>query len=135
MRWAGFSPGAWDHPFAEPWLSWWGDDSPYHHPVFVLTHHPRPPVPMQGGTTFHFLDSGIEPALEQAFAAADTVKQYRRAGVNDELHLAIIPIVLGGGAGSSTSSAASPIATRWSIPSAPRRSTCGSPSGRPDTSS
>jgi len=93
----------------DPWLGWWGDDPPFHHPVFVLTHHPRPPVNMQGGTTFHFVDDGIEAALEQAFAAADsadvriggggaTVQQYLRAGLVDRLHLAIVPVLLGAGA-------------------------------------
>lgn len=93
----------------EPWNGWWGDDPPYHHPVFVLTHHPRPPLPMDGGTTFHFVDGGITEALERAAAAADgqdvrigggaaTVQQYLRAGLVDELHLAIVPVLLGGGA-------------------------------------
>jgi dihydrofolate reductase len=53
------------------WTGWWGDNPPYHHPVFVLTHHPRPPITMQGGTTFHFLDDGIEAALDRALEAAD----------------------------------------------------------------
>src|SRR3989441_7668137 len=97
--------GAWD---GEQWTGWWGDDPPFHHPVFVLTHHPRPSVTMQGGTTFHFVDDGIEAALERAFNAADgadvrvgggaaTVQQYRRAGLIDEMHLAIVPILLGSG--------------------------------------
>ncbi len=82
----GPSRGSWT---GDPWLGWWGDDPPFHHPVFVLTHHPRPPVTMQGGTTFHFVDDGIEAALAQAFTAAGgadvrigggaaTVQQYRR---------------------------------------------------------
>jgi len=92
----------------DEWTGWWGDNPPYHHPVFVLTHHPRPPLSMQGGTTFHFVDDGIEAALEQAIAAADgrdvgigggaaTIQQYLRAGLIDELHVAIVPILLGGG--------------------------------------
>jgi dihydrofolate reductase len=92
----------------EQWRGWWGDDPPYHHPVFVLTHHPQDPIEMQGGTTFHFVDAGIEAALEQAFAAADgadvrlgggvsTVQQYLRAGLVDELHLAVSPVLLGDG--------------------------------------
>ena len=96
--------GAWD----EPWNGWWGDDPPYHHPVFVLTHHPRPPLAMAGGTTFHFVTGGIEAALDAAFTAAQgrnvrlgggaaTIKQYLRAGLLDELHLAIVPILLGSG--------------------------------------
>ena len=92
----------------DAWRGWWGDEPPYHHPVFVLTHHPRGPIPMQGGTTFHFVDGGIEAALEQAFDAADgkdvrlgggmsTIQQYLRAGLIDEMHVAIVPVLLGGG--------------------------------------
>ena len=92
----------------EEWKGWWGDDPPYHHPVFVLTHYPRPPVPMEGGTTFHFVDDGIRAALAQATEAAGgqdvrlgggpaTVRQYLRAGLVDELHVAIVPILLGAG--------------------------------------
>jgi dihydrofolate reductase len=92
----------------EDWRGWWGDDPPYHHPVFVLTHHPHDPIEMQGGTTFHFVDAGIEAALEQAFAAAggadvvlgggaSTIQQYLRAGLVDELHVAVSPVLLGGG--------------------------------------
>jgi dihydrofolate reductase len=92
----------------DQWTGWWGDDPPFHHPVFVLTHHPRPSITMQGGTTYHFVDDGIEAALQGAFEAADgddvrlgggsaTIQQYLRAGLVDELHLAIVPILLGGG--------------------------------------
>lgn len=92
----------------EQWNGWWGDDPPFHHPVFVLTHHPRPPVAMDGGTTFHFVTDGIEAALEQALRAADgadvrigggasTVQQYLSAGLVDELHVAIVPVLLGAG--------------------------------------
>lgn len=92
----------------ESWTGWWGPNPPYHHPVFVLTHHPRPPLPMEGGTTFHFVDDGIEAALDRAFEAAGgadvrlgggvaTIQQYLRAGLVDELHLAVIPILLGSG--------------------------------------
>jgi dihydrofolate reductase len=92
----------------ESWSGWWGEEPPYHHPVFVLTHHPRPPLEMQGGTTFHFVDQGIEAALEQAFAAAGgqdvrigggaaTVQQYLRAGLVDAMHLVISPVLLRGG--------------------------------------
>jgi dihydrofolate reductase len=92
----------------ESWRGWWGDDPPYHHPVFVLTHHARPPLQMGGGTTFHFVTDGIEAALQQAQAAAgdldialgggaSTIRQYLRAGLLDELHVAIAPILLGGG--------------------------------------
>lgn len=90
------------------WTGWWGDDPPFHHPVFVLTHHPRPPVTLRGGTTFHFVDEGIEAALARAFEAgggddvrvgggASTIQQYLRAGLIDEIHLAIVPILFGGG--------------------------------------
>jgi dihydrofolate reductase len=90
------------------WTGWWGEDPPYHHPVFVLTHHPRPPIPMAGGTTFNFVDDGIEATLNLAFDAAGgkdvrlgggaaTVQQYLRAGLVDEVHVAIVPILLGAG--------------------------------------
>jgi dihydrofolate reductase len=90
------------------WKGWWGDEPPYHVPVFVLTHHARPAIEMQGGTTFHFVTEGIEVALERAFGAANgqdvlvgggasTIQQYLRAGLIDEMHLAISPILLGGG--------------------------------------
>ncbi|HET8763596.1 MAG TPA: dihydrofolate reductase family protein, partial [Rhodanobacter sp.] len=92
----------------EDWRGWWGDDPPYHAPTFVLTHHPRASIPMAGGTTFHFVTEGIEAALEQARAAAgnldvkigggvSTVRQYLQAGLVDELHFAISPVVLGRG--------------------------------------
>ena len=92
----------------ESWTGWWGDEPPYHHPVFVLTHHLRPSVEMEGGTTFHFVDGGIEAALEQAVEAAggqdvrigggaSTVRQYLRAGLVDMLHLPIAPVLLGRG--------------------------------------
>jgi dihydrofolate reductase len=92
----------------ETWTGWWGDDPPYHHQVFVLTHHPRAPITMQGGTTFNFVVDGIEAALERAFDAADgrdvrlgggaaTIQQYLRAGLVDEMHLAIVPVLLGSG--------------------------------------
>jgi dihydrofolate reductase len=92
----------------ESWRGWWGDSPPYHVPVFVLTHHARPPLTMAGGTTFHFVTDGIEAALERARAAAGakdirvgggvgTIKQYLRARLIDELHLAIAPVLLGRG--------------------------------------
>ena len=101
----GGGPGPWD----ESWKGWWGDDPPYHHPVFVLTHHPREPVEMQGGTAFHFVTDGIESALEQARAAAgektvslaggaSVAQQYLAAGLLDELVVSIVPNLLGGGA-------------------------------------
>jgi dihydrofolate reductase len=90
------------------WRGWWGDEPPYHAPVFVLTHHPRDPVVMEGGTTFTFVTDGIESALEQAKAAAgggqvaiaggaSTINQYLRAGLVDEVWLAVAPVVLGSG--------------------------------------
>jgi dihydrofolate reductase len=93
---------------SEDWTGWWGEDPPYHHPVFVLTHHPRASIRMQGGTTFHFVTDGINAALEQALDAADgndvrlgggaaCIQEYLRAGLVDEMHLAIVPVLLGGG--------------------------------------
>jgi dihydrofolate reductase len=90
------------------WTGWWGDEPPFHTPVFVLTHYPRPDLAMAGGTVFHFVTDGIEAALARARAAAggldvrlgggvDTVRQYLRAGLVDELHLAIAPCLLGAG--------------------------------------
>lgn len=90
------------------WKGWWGPNPPYHVPVFVLTHHPRPSLEMEGGTIFHFVTEGIEVALERARAAAvgkdvrigggaSTIRQYLRAQLIDELHVAISPIVLGSG--------------------------------------
>jgi dihydrofolate reductase len=101
----GGGPGPWD----ESWRGWWGESPPYHHPVFVLTHHAREPLSMEGGTTFHFVTDGIESALEQARAAAgdrnvslgggaSVAQQYLAAGLLDEVVVSIVPIVLGGGA-------------------------------------
>jgi dihydrofolate reductase len=92
----------------ESWKGWWGDEPPYHTSVFVLTHHPRPPLSMAGGTEFRFVTEGIHAALEQARAAAggldvrvgggvSTIRQYLRAGLIDEMHLAVRPVVLGAG--------------------------------------
>ena len=92
----------------ESWKGWWGDEPPYHTPVFVLTHHARDPIEMQGGTTFHFITNGIHAALEAAKKAAgdcdvrigggaDTVRQYLQAGLVDEVHLALSPALLGQG--------------------------------------
>ena len=92
----------------ESWKGWWGDEPPYHTPVFVLTHHPRPPLQMAGGTEFRFVTEGIHAALEQATAAAggldvrlgggvSTIRQYLRAGLIDEMHLAVRPVLLGSG--------------------------------------
>ena len=93
---------------AEDWRGWWGDNPPYHHPVFVLTHHPREPIEMAGGTTFHFVHQGIEAALERAVEAAagadvrvtggpGTIRQYLRSGLVDSLGFAVVPVVLGSG--------------------------------------
>jgi dihydrofolate reductase len=92
----------------ESWKGWWGEDPPYHVPVFVLTHHARPSVKMEGGTVFHFVTEGIEAALERAREAAgardirlgggaSTVRQYLQAKLVDEMHLAVSPILLGTG--------------------------------------
>ncbi|HET7843861.1 MAG TPA: dihydrofolate reductase family protein [Xanthomonadales bacterium] len=102
----GGHPGGWDE--ANPWMGWWGDDPPFHHPVFVLTHHPRAPLVMRGGTTFHFVTDGIESALAQARAAAGArdvtlaggayaAQQYLRAGFVDEMELNVAPVLLGSG--------------------------------------
>jgi dihydrofolate reductase len=102
----GGGHGAWaDDP---PWTGWWGDDPPYHTPVFVLTHHPRDPQPMEGGTTFHFVTDGIESAVAQAKQAAgdrnvligggpSAVQQAVAADLVDEFELHIAPVVLGQG--------------------------------------
>jgi dihydrofolate reductase len=90
------------------WKGWWGDNPPYHGPVFVLTHYERPPLEMEGNNTFHFITGGINEALNQAREAANgkdvqisggasTIRQYLRSGLIDELHIAISPILLGGG--------------------------------------
>lgn len=92
----------------EDWKGWWGTNPPYHVPVFVLTHHARAPIAMEGGTTFHFVTDGIESALRQARDAAhgkdirigggvSTVRQYLRVGLIDELHLVMSPVFLGAG--------------------------------------
>jgi len=91
------------------WKGWWGDDPPYHHPVFVLTHHARDPLEMEGGTTFHFVTDGPEPALEQArraaggqdvglWGGAQAIQQYLAAGLVDVLELHVVPHILGDGA-------------------------------------
>lgn len=90
------------------WKGWWGDNPPYHVPVFILTHHARPSIEMEGNTTFHFVTGGIHEALDRARQAAHgkdvrigggpaTIRQYLRAGLIDELHLAIAPVLLGSG--------------------------------------
>src|SRR5271165_5483668 len=90
------------------WKGWWGDNPPYHVPVFILTHHARPPIEMEGDTTFHFITGGIREALDHAREAAggmdvrigggpDTIQQYLREGLIDELHIAIAPVLLGRG--------------------------------------
>jgi dihydrofolate reductase len=92
----------------DTWKGWWGDNPPYHVPVFVLTHHPRAPITMAGGTTFHFVTEGIEAALKRATEAAGgkdirlgggvaTIREYLKAGLIDEMHLAISPTLLGSG--------------------------------------
>jgi dihydrofolate reductase len=100
----GGGPGPW----TSDWKGWWGENPPYHMPVFVLTHHARDPVPMHGGTTFYFVTDGIESALNQArLAAADkdvlvmgganTIQQFLAADLIDEANLSVVPLTLGGG--------------------------------------
>jgi dihydrofolate reductase len=100
----GGGSGRWD----QEWKGWWGEEPPYHAPVFVLTHHPRQPLRMLGGTTFTFVTNGIKSALEQAQAAAgdqdvaiaggaSAIRQYLAAGSLDELYLHIVPVILGTG--------------------------------------
>ncbi len=102
-----FGPIRGDWP-DDHWKGWWGDNPPYHVPVFVLTHHARPPIAMEGGTSFHFITGGIREALDRAREAAAgkdvrigggaaTLRQYLREGLIDELHLAIAPVLLGRG--------------------------------------
>jgi dihydrofolate reductase len=101
----GGGPGPWGD---DPWTGWWGDDPPFHTPVFVLTHHDREPLEMQGGTTFFFVSDGIESALDRAKEAAggedvslgggaEAIQQYLAAGLLDELQLNVVPVLLGGG--------------------------------------
>jgi dihydrofolate reductase len=102
----GGHPGPWDA--TKPWTGWWGKNPPYHHPVFVLTHHPREPLRLEGGTTFTFVTDGIESALRQARAAAagkdvtlaggaKAAQQYLAAGLVDEMAISLSPVLLGAG--------------------------------------
>jgi dihydrofolate reductase len=102
----GGHPGPWDT--RKPWTGWWGPNPPYHHPVFVLTHHPREPLALEGGTTFHFVTGGTEAALEQARRAAGgqdvslaggakAAQQYLAAGRVDEMEIHLVPTLLGSG--------------------------------------
>jgi dihydrofolate reductase len=102
----GGHPGGWDK--ANPWRGWWGENPPFHHPVFVLTHHAREPLEMEDGTVFHFVTGGIEEALERARAAAGgrdvslaggakAAAQFLTAGLVDEIDLHLVPILLGAG--------------------------------------
>lgn len=102
----GGHPGPWDAK--KPWNGWWGADPPFHHPVFVLTHHAREPLELQGGTTFTFVTAGIETALEQAWRAAGVkdvslaggakaAQQYFAARLVDEMEINLVPILLGSG--------------------------------------
>jgi dihydrofolate reductase len=92
----------------ESWKGWWGENPPYHCPVFVLTHHPPAPITMEGGTTFHFVTDGIQAALQRAIEAADgqdvrigggvaTIRQYLQADLIDEMHIVVSPVLLGRG--------------------------------------
>ncbi len=102
----GGHPGPWKA--RKPWNGWWGDDPPFHHPVFVLTHHKRDPLELEGGTTFTFVTEGIEAALEQARRAArgkdvslaggaKAAQQYLAAGLVDEMEISLVPTLLGSG--------------------------------------
>jgi dihydrofolate reductase len=102
----GGHPGPWKSD--DPWNGWWGKNPPFHHPVFVLTHHPRAPLTLEGGTTFTFVTDGIKSALRQALAAAGArdialaggakaAQQYLKAGLVDEMELHLVPVLLGGG--------------------------------------
>ncbi|HVG11208.1 MAG TPA: dihydrofolate reductase family protein [Thermoanaerobaculia bacterium] len=102
----GGHPGPWDPE--KPWNGWWGSNPPFHHPVFVLTHHPREPLELEGGTTFTFVRDGIEAALEQARRAAggkdvslaggaSAARQYLVAGLVDEMEINLVPTLLGSG--------------------------------------
>jgi dihydrofolate reductase len=102
----GGHPGRWNRE--KPWLGWWGADPPFHHPVFVLTHHERRPLEMKGGTTFFFVTEGIQPALERARAAAggkdvslaggaNAAQQFLGAGLVDEMEINLVPTLLGNG--------------------------------------
>jgi dihydrofolate reductase len=102
----GGHPGPWDP--AKPWNGWWGDNPPFHHPVFVLTHHSRPPLSLKGGTVFTFVTDGIAAAYEQARRAArgkdvalaggaNIAQQYLNAGLVDEMQLHVVPTLLGAG--------------------------------------
>jgi dihydrofolate reductase len=101
----GYQRGPW---VDEEWKGWWGDDPPFHTPVFILTHHPRPAMTMEGGTTFHFMDAGPAEVLEAAREAAHgldvrigggptTIRQFLAADLVDYMHIAMVPIVLGRG--------------------------------------
>jgi len=103
----GGHPGPWDP--ANPWNGWWGDTPPFHHPVFVLTRHPRPPLTLRGGTTFTFVTDGIASAYEQALEAAggrdvalaggaNVARQFLNAGLVDEMEISLAPVLLGAGA-------------------------------------
>lgn len=116
----GGGPGPWGDDL---WDGWWGDDPPFHHPVFVVTHHARPPLPKQGGTTFTFVTDGIEAALEQAQTAAgggdvalaggaDVAQQYLTAGLVDEVFLHVVPVLLHDGRRLFENVAGSPVELR-----------------------
>ena len=102
----GGHPGPWSD--AKPWNGWWGENPPYHHPVFVLTHYPREPLALEGGTIFTFVTTGIQAALEQAREAAGgkdvslaggakAAQQYLTADLVDEMEISLVPILLGSG--------------------------------------
>ncbi len=103
-----FAPSRGEWPSNDEWKGWWGDEPPYHTPVFVLTHHAREPLEMKGGTTFYFVTGGIEEAMQRAKEAAGakdirigggaaTIRQYLRARLVDEMHIAVAPVLIGTG--------------------------------------
>ena len=131
----GGGPGPWGD---DPWPGWWGDDPPFHTPVFVLTHHAREPLVLQGGTTFTFVTDGIESALDQARAAADgkdvllaggasIAQQYLAAGLVDEVNLAVSPFSSAAGHGcwrtSATPTSSSSRSARSRLRASPTSST------------
>jgi dihydrofolate reductase len=126
----------------EEWKGWWGDNPPYHHPTFVLTHYPHESITMEGGTVFHFATDGIEAALERAYQAengqdvrlaggASVIRQYLRAGLVDEMHLAYAPRLLGSGERLFDGLDNVPAVTRLPNSSVRRRHSMSASSGSP----
>ena len=137
-----FGPPGWQED--ADWKGWWGPNPPFHTPTFVLTHHPRPPIEMEGGTTFHFVDASPAEALETAREAADgedvrigggatVIRDFLAAGLIDHMHVVVVPILLGRGSDSGTGSRASRTTTRSRPPRHPPGSrTSRSPARAPE---